>query len=254
MRNSLLKYCFLLSMFIFISSCAVQRSRIFKIPRGTEYIFDTLSTELNKEYKIVVGDRIEFSVLTNNGESMFLNHSNSSSGEFGKGEIIVQQDSSAYLPLIGNISLVGLTTIQAEEIFKKEFSKFINDPYIKLKISNARIVIFKGIGSSASIVQLTNTKTTLLEVIAMSGGIPDRGDARKIKLVRKINGKRKIYQIDLSTIDKIENGDMIVQSNDYIYIESNISYLQEFTKEFQQILAPLSILISSVTLYKTYVK
>ncbi len=88
----------------------------------------------------------------------------------------------------------------------------------------------------------------------MSGGIPERGDAKTIKLVRKENGIRKIYLIDLSTIDKIENGDMLVQSNDYIYIESNVNYLQEFTKEFQQILTPISVIVTSITIYKTFVK
>ncbi len=250
MSNTLFKISIAIFTVVFISSCAVQKSRIFKIPRGVEYTFDTLSPSLNKEYKISVGDKITFSVLTNNGEGMFMGKGAS----YGSGEIDIQYDSTAYLPLIGNLNLVGLTTNQAEEIFKKEFSKFINDPYVKLRVSNARIVLFKGIGSSASIINLPNSKTTILEVIAMSGGIPDRGNSKTIKLVRKVNGERKIYVIDLSTLDKIENGDMLVQSNDYIYIESNINYLLEFSKEFQQMLAPLSIIISSVTLYKTYIK
>jgi len=254
MRNSILKYSILLSLLLLISSCAIQNSRIFKIPRGTEYTFDTLTPSLNKEYKIAVGDKITFSVLTNNGERLFFNQSSGVPNEFGKGEIVVNFDSTAYIPLIGNIHLVGLTTIETEEIFKREFSKFINDPYVRLTVSNARIVLFKGIGSSASIIPLQNNKTTILEVIALAGGIPERGDARRIKLVRKENGVRKIYLIDLSTIDKIENGDMLVQSNDYIYIETKINYLQEFAKEFQQALAPISIIISSITLYQTYIK
>jgi polysaccharide export outer membrane protein len=209
---------------------------------------------MNKDYKIAVGDKINFSILTNNGESMFLKQTNSGSGQFGEGEITVKYDSTGYLPLIGNLKLVGLTTSQLEEILKREFSKYINDPYVKLAVSNSRIVLFKGYGSSASIIPLNNNKTTILEVIAMAGGIPERGDARKIKLVRFVNGVRKIYIIDLSTIDKIANGDMLVQSNDYIYIETSVNYVLEFTREFQQFLAPLSVLISSVTLYKTYIK
>lgn len=255
MRNSILKYSFLFALLACISSCAIQKSRIFKIPRGTEYVFDTLSPETNKEYKIAVGDKIGFSVLTNNGETMFIRQSSGgNAGEYGKGEITVKYDSTAYLPLIGNIHLVGLTASEAEDVFTKEFSKFINDPYVKLSLSNARIVLFKGIGSSASIIPIQNNITTILEVIAMSGGIPERGDAKRIKLVRKENGVRKIYLIDLSTIDKIENGDMLVQSNDYIYIESNVSYVQEFTKEFQQILTPISVIVSSITLYKTFIQ
>lgn len=250
MRNSLIKYSSIITILLFVTSCAIQRSRIFKIPRSTDYAFDTLSPELNKEYKIAVGDRLIFSVLTNNGESMFLGKGSA----FGTGEFTVQFDSTAYIPLIGNTKLAGLTTKEAEEIFKNEFSKYINDPYIKLTISNGRIVLFKGLGSSANIIQLTNSNTTILEVIAIAGGIPERGNAKKIKLVRKVNGVKKIYLIDLSTIDKIENGDMLVQSNDYIYIETSINYLQELSVEFQRLLTPISIIISSATLYKTYVK
>ena len=64
----------------------------------------------------------------------------------------------------------------------------------------------------------------------------------------------KKVSVDGVSIDKIENGDMLVQSNDYIYIESNVNYIQEFTKEFQQILTPISVIVTSITLYKTFIK
>ena len=67
-------------------------------------------------------------------------------------------------------------------------------------------------------ITLENTNTTLLEALALAGGIED-GKARKIKLIRGDFKNPKVYLIDLSTIEGMTNGDIIIQANDIIYVE-----------------------------------
>ena len=57
-----------------------------------------------------------------------------------------------------------------------------------------------------------------MEVIALAGGIAERGRADKVKLMRNVGGKRIVYVLNLSTIEGLKYADMIVQANDYIYI------------------------------------
>jgi polysaccharide export outer membrane protein len=61
--------------------------------------------------------------------------------------------------------------------------------------------------------------TTLLEVIALAGGLSEDARANSIKLIRKNKNKREIYKIDLSTIQGLKQAEMIVQSNDYVYVD-----------------------------------
>ena len=247
-----ISYNIVLLLILFtINSCSIQRNKLFKIPKGSDFVFDTLPSAPYPDYKIAVDDRITFSVMANNGEKLFLGNSQNS---LGTGDFTIRKDGKTYIPLLGDVTLLGLTVKDCEELLIKEFSKYINDPYIKLTISNSRVIVFKGNGSTASIIPLNNAKTTLLEIIAQSGGIPERGSADNIRIVRTENNKRKVYVIDLSTIDKLELGEMLVQANDYIFIEERINIPLELTKEYTPYLALITTAISTYTFFKIFSK
>ena len=85
----------------------------------------------------------------------------------------------------------------------------------------------------------------------MAGGVNDRGNSSQIKLLRenRESGEREIYLIDLSTIEGIENADMIVQANDIIYVEP----LPLIARELVQEIAPIITLITTAALLITLV-
>ena len=88
-----------------------------------------------------------------------------------------------------------------------------------------------------------------MEVLGAANGISSRGQARMIKLIRKINGERKVFLIDLSTIEGVKYTDMIIQSNDYIYIEPR----PEIAREVLTDIAPIvSIVTSAIVLYSAF--
>jgi polysaccharide export outer membrane protein len=90
-----------------------------------------------------------------------------------------------------------------------------------------------------------------MEAIAQAGGITERGKANSVNLIRRENGERQIYKIDLSTVDGLRYVDMVVQANDYIYIEPNPDVTKEVIKEVAPI---LSILSSALIIYTAIIK
>ena len=82
-----------------------------------------------------------------------------------------------------------------------------------------------------------------MEVIASAGGISERGKANTVKLIRKYGDQRKIYQIDLSKVEGLKYVDMIVQANDYIYVEPSDDLAKELINEVAPVLAILSNLL-----------
>ena len=233
-----------------LNSCWIQRNKLFKIPKGSDFTYDTLPSAPYPDYKIAVDDKISFSILANNGEKIFLGGQSA----LGSGEFTVKSDGFTYIPLLGEMKLLGLTIKECELLLVKEFSKYINDPYIKLSVSNSRVIVFTGGGGNASIIPINNAKTTLLEVVAQAGGIPKRANASNIKLIRTVNGKRKVFLIDLSTIDKLDAAEMLVQANDYIYIEENVNIAIDFVQEITPYLSLLTFAISTYTIFKTFSK
>jgi polysaccharide export outer membrane protein len=226
---------------------------MFKTPKGGSFKYDSIPMKPLEEYHITKDDKFNFYLYPNsgekliesisgttvNGENLLYNNNNSVIANF---QYIVKGDGFVELPIIGNVKAEGLTLTDFQDSLKAKYSSQYNSPFIKVELTNQRCVIFSGQGSNAKIVPIVNNNTTLMEVIAQAGGIDTRGQAKLIKLMRRVNGKREVYLIDLSTIEGLMYTDMIVQGNDYIYIEPKAELAKETVKE----MAPIISIISSV--------
>jgi polysaccharide export outer membrane protein len=199
---------------------------MFKIPKGENFTFDSIPLKPTEDYVIGPGDRFTFFFSTNNGERIIsgLSGVNGTDGQnFNRNmqnvqDYLVRRDGTVELPVIGIMKVQGFTTIELEDVLTEILSKNYIDPFVQIKLSNQRIIIFPGRGE-AKVVYLSNVNTTLLEVIALAGGLSEDARANSIKLIRKNKNKREIYKIDLSTIQGLKQAEMIVQSNDYVYVD-----------------------------------
>lgn len=226
----------------------INSNQMFKIPKDDSFKFDSLLMEPSDDYKIGPGDRFTFFFSTNNGERII--NSLSGFGEMGQGRIItsqnvidylVRKDGVAEIPVIGLYPVAGLTVMQLEDSLSKILGKQFQNPFVQIRLSNQRVIVFPGRGK-AQVVYLQNVNTSLLEVIAMAGGISDDGLSNSIKVMRNNkSGKRSIFKVDLSTIEGIKAAEMIVQSNDYIYID----YKPRFATGILTEITPWISLISS---------
>ena len=234
-------------LFFILGSCTINSNRMLRTPK--DYQFDTISNLMkNVEYKIAVNDQLNFQLYTNNGFQLIDRFNESGSGQnrlmnggmngnFGI-NYMVRQDSLVELPIIGNVNLVGQTAREAELYLEDLFSEFYVDPYIFLRVNSRRIFLFSGsTGGEAQVIPLTFNNMTLFEVLATAGGIRKYNNAIKIKIIRKTKECIKIFKIDLSTIDGIQLGNMIMQSHDIVYIQPNINIIPEIMEDLNPILS-----------------
>lgn len=244
---------------IFLTACSTMNSNeMFQIAKKSDFIYDSISNATLDEHKISLGDRFTFSLSTNNGEKIIVGASgianssklNESNTSTQLQDYLVQQDGTVELPLVGTIKAAGMSTRVLEDQLEGFLSKDYLLPFVQIRLTNQRLTIFPG-KNSAQVINLQNTNTSLIEVIAMANGIREDGRANSIKLIRKKDNKRMIYKIDLSTIEGLKYGEMLVQSNDCIYIDSNPRITREILKE----IAPwLSIFSSSLAIYAIFTK
>lgn len=232
---------------VLIASCGVNSNLMFKEAKGDTsviYVTDSIPMFPNEVYKISPDDKITFSMSTNEGtqilERMSGMGTSQTSGSISN-EYLVRNNGYVELPVIGKIHVQGLTVEQFEDTLESHFSKEYKRPFVQAKVTNQRVIVFPGNGSDAVVVLLENANTTLMEALAMAGGITDRGKSKAIKLMRIENGERKVYGIDLSTIKGLKHVDMVVQANDYIYVEPTA----ELAKELAQDIVPIISLLSS---------
>jgi polysaccharide export outer membrane protein len=114
-----------------------------------------------------------------------------------------------------------------------------------MSVKNKRVIIFPGSAGDAKVIPLENNNTTLIEALALAGGIADDGKARMVKVIRRTNDKNDVYLVDLSTIEGIKHANMILQANDIIYVEPRRKYA---TKAIAEIAPVLSLISSTLVL------
>lgn len=220
---------------------------MFKTPVG--YEFDTAPDTVVPEFKIRANDVLRFRLFANDGfkiidlvssgaDLRFLN----SQSQFS---YLVEADGTVKLPLIDKVKIAGMTLREAELYLESRYTKDYNRPFVQLSVSNRRVVVFPGGGGDAQVVNLQNNNTTLIEVLALSNGVSRRGNSEHIKVFRKNeDGTRLAYEFDLSTIDGIKHADLVMQTNDIVYVQPNPEIARELLYEIN----PLVTLLSSLVL------
>lgn len=242
----------LLSCATVIYSCGVNSNLMLKQAKGTEVNSDDIPLRPAEEYKIAVNDKIAFQLYVNEGADLIdgtTEISLGSDGQFDKAEYVVRNSGQVELPKLGKVEVKGKTVEQLEDTLEALYAIQYKEPFIKVQITNQRVIVFPGSGSDAKVVPLDNTNTTLMEVIALAGGIADRGKANTVKLMRLVDGERHVYVMDLSIIEGIKFTDLVVQANDYIYVEP----APELGREILEKVVPLGSLLASLAVLVTLI-
>lgn len=246
------KLVFALLFFVILQSCGINKDLMFRTPKGEVVKSDSIPLKPTLDYVISPDDKFTFVLYTNNGESIVNGMSGVSEKENSKSpmEYIVRSNGTADLPIIGNVQVSNLTISQCEKMLAQAYAEKngYKDPFVQVQITNQRVIVFPGSGGDAKVVTIQNNNTTLMEVIALAGGIADRGRADRIKLIREVNGVRTLYILDLSTVEGLKYADLIVQAHDYIYVEPN----EEVAKEVVERAAPIVSIVSSMFLIITF--
>jgi len=244
-----LKFICVIGIAILIQSCGINSNIMLRTDKDYKFAdVDSLNAS-KSDYIIDKNDILQLRFFTNDGFKLL--DIATTQGAGGQNQLfnpnnslnyVIQSDSMVNLPVLGKVNLVGKSIRDAEIHLQDLYSGDYVDPFVQIAVTNRRVIVFPGTGGEAQVLYLANNNVTLLEAIALAGGVADRGRANKIKLIRKTDdGKREVYKIDLSKIEGLEYADIIVQANDYIYVEPD----PEIGREILGEVAPVVSLISS---------
>jgi polysaccharide export outer membrane protein len=236
-----------------LTSCGINSSILFKTAKGEFAISDSIPMRPESDYRISIDDKLAFTISTNQGAKIIdqLSGMNgtTSANAGNSADYLVRKNGQVELPLLGNVKAAGYTVEEFEDTLQSLFSKEYQNPFVQVKITNKRVLVFPGEAGKATVVPLLNENTTLMEALAQAGGITERGKANSIKIMRREKGTRKVYQIDLSTIEGLQYADIVLQANDYIYIEPEPRIASEIVKE----IAPVISIFSSALVIFTVI-
>jgi len=246
-KNKITAVFLLFLIVLAFQSCGVNSNMLLKTPRSQYASLDSLPTTIFEDYKISVNDKVMVKMTYSQGDDLTFVSSTVNQIPF---EYVVMTDGTIDLPDFGKIKVDGLSIKACEDSLEYIFAKYYKKPYVQVAVTNQRVLVFNGNGGSASVYTLVNQNTTLMEVLASSGGLTERGRANSIKLIRKEETGRKIYLIDISTIEGLKYTDILVRANDYIYVDPKPQLLRGVMQEITPFMSAISIVMFSLNLFK----
>jgi polysaccharide export outer membrane protein len=128
------------------------------------------------------------------------------------------------LPLIGEIQAGGLTALQLETLIAQKLSEsYLQNPQVSVFIREyiSQRVTVEGAVNKPGVFPVSG-KTTLLQAIAMAGGLDKLADPNDIKLFRdRKDGTRETIPYDLELIRKGEAPDPVLSTSDVIVVNKS---------------------------------
>jgi len=112
----------------------------------------------------------------------------------------VSQSGSITLPLVGQVAVGSQTPVQAEETLRGRYRKYIHDPQIAVFVKEYRSyrVAVVGYVQKPGVYEVTGERS-LLEVIAMAGGLSERA-GRTVQISRRHDDRLETLLIDLDRL------------------------------------------------------
>lgn len=211
----------------FVTSCVTKKDIIyFQNAKDFETVVDTDTFSA----KLKVGDEVSIIVSTfdptlsapYNALTQAANQGGGGGGQMMG--YIIDVDGNIDFPVLGKVKLIGLTVDEARQLFKKKFEegKLLKDPVILIRLLNYRVII-EGAVNGPGVYNVSGERMTILEGLAMAGGLSINGRRDNILVIRDFNGTKTYSRVDLTSKEIFNSPVYYLTQNDYIYVEPNNS-------------------------------
>jgi len=224
---------------------------MFKIEEDQDLAWLSSDIEvLEKQYIIKPNDLLDIRVYTNKGERIIdpnyelqKDINQAQQQQQYRPQFQVFDDGSVKFPMIDTVKIAGMNLREAEQYLSMKYNNFYKDAFVTLEYLNKRVVVLGSPGGK--VIPLENENTSIIEVIALAGGIDQSGKAYNIRLIRGDLHHPQVFLIDLSTIEGMRTSMTIALPGDIVYVEPARKIFSEGLKDFMTV---FSVLISTLTL------
>ena len=137
------------------------------------------------------------------------------------GEVRVDERGAITLPLLGSVRIAGLSKVQAEQrLIELLGANLLQNPQVSIFIkeyTNRRITV-EGEVNKQGVFPL-NGKITVLQAIALAGGLGEKAKPDSVALFRKQGARSRAYYLDINLIREGRVSDPFVMNDDRIVVQ-----------------------------------
>ena len=244
-------------IFIFILSITFSCTPMKKIT----YLNDGIESEWDlgttpHKHSLEVGDILVVKVLSLDEETTNFfnveNNVNSANSGITSANIYlngftVNQEGIIEIPYIGEVYVLNQTIDQAKKSIEKKVDVYFKEATVICKLGNFNITVLGEIYRPNTF-PIYKDNISIFEAIALSGGITDYGDLTSVKLIRNLNKKKSVYQLDLTKKDIINSEFYYLRNNDLVYVEP-LKYRGFRKSQSQMLLSAITTVAVVVNVY-----
>lgn len=215
---------------LMMNACVVGKKVVYMRDMGVNGHHKVMEEE---PMKIQKGDRLRITV--NAKEPELAAPFNGSSGAYridasGNVEAIAEQtkDAQSYVvnsvgainfPILGSIPVERMTMEQIQQQITSQLKTrgLIVEPLVKVELLNFKVSVV-GAVSREGVLQIENGQMTLMEAIALSGGLKPNAAPDQIKVIREEDGIRRVILHDIESKSFFDSPAYHLRQNDIVYI------------------------------------
>jgi polysaccharide biosynthesis/export protein len=267
--NKLSSYgiCILLGVLIF-SGCVPNR-KFLLLQKGDVNVKDLPTDSVVREhsynafdYEIQPHDilSIRFESLTPKEYDIFSsnNQAQQQAGMMQAGGVgalligeLVDPDGNVPFPVVGKVKVSGLNIFEIQDKLQAMANQYLDSPIVKVRLINFRITILGEVRKEGTVI-LGNNRASMMEALALAGGLSDLADRQNVKLIRDLDGKTSIQYINLLDEDFISSPNYYVHQNDILVVPPlrQRPYRNYFGQNLALFVSMLSLVILTLNLTK----
>ena len=178
------------------------------------------------KHHLEIGDILMIKVISRNEESNDLfnieNNTNSANPTLTAANLYlngftISQEGTVDIPNLGKIFILNQTLEEAKETISQKAKEYFINPFVVVKLANFQFTVLGEINAPGNY-PVYKEGLTIYDAIAMSGGVNDYGNLKKVKIVRSEKNRKQVYNIDL-TSSNILTSDFFYSLQDTVAVQ-----------------------------------
>jgi polysaccharide export outer membrane protein len=138
-------------------------------------------------------------------------------GDFIGQGYLVDEEGIIEFPVIGKITVGGLSTDAAKDTIRERLLIYLRDPVVDVRFLNLHVSVMGDV-KQPGIYTFSDEKFTLLEALTLAGDLTDFSDRANIMVIREKDKVREFGRVDLTSSRAFESPYFYLKQNDVVYV------------------------------------
>lgn len=159
---------------------------------------------LNDEYRVAAGDKLRIEVYKDPQLSQ---------------SVQVRPDGKITMPLVGDIEATGRTPIEVRDAIAKSLKEYVTNPTVTVIVVEATVATAYVMGEVNHPGAVTlQTPLTIMQALALAGGLKDFADAKNIRVLRKASSGVETISFNYKDALKSSRAPIYLRAGDTVVV------------------------------------